>query len=100
MDRAGIMTNPKGGAGNERHSIWPKGVSVLCTASHQCGQNQNNSVIVQQAPRQPPWLRRRGCPVINPLGRVSPGGTAQSAATEQGFGGILTGRVLSDTASL
>lgn len=39
MDRAGIMTNPEGGAGNKRHSSWPEGVSVLCTASHQRGQN-------------------------------------------------------------
>lgn len=96
------MTNPEGGA-ETRRAAAALGVSGLChhiNVDKNLVRGQNNRAIVQQAPRQPLGSALTGCPVINPSGRVSPGGTAQSAATEQGFRGILTGRVLSDTAGL
>lgn len=86
--------------------LWAKalGVPGLCTASHRRGQN-----LVRAQTTQPLCGRhlsshlgfaQTGCSVINPSGRVSPGGTTHSAATEQGFRGIWVGRALSDTASL
>lgn len=109
----GIMTKPGGGAGvallrdeNESSScaLQALGVPGLCTASHRRGQNlvgaQTTQPLCGRHLGSHLGFAQTGCPVINPSGRVSPGGTTHSAATEQGFRGIWVGRALSDTASL
>lgn len=109
----GIMTKPGGGAGvallrveNESSScgLPALGVPGLCTASHRRGQNlvgaQTTRPLCSRHLGSHLGFAQTGCPVINPSGRVSPGGTTHSAATEQGFRGIWVGRALSDTASL
>lgn len=68
------------------------GVPGLCTASHRCGQNpvraQTTQPLCSRHHSSHLAVAQTGCPVINPSGGVSPGGTTHSAATEQGFRGI------------
>lgn len=81
-------------AKNESSSCWLNalGVPGLCIASHQhehwfMVKQPGHCVAGTSAVKL--GFVQTGCPVINPLGRVSPGGTTHSAAMDQGFRGIL-----------